>query len=224
MKTFVRIFLIASFPLLVFLAWVRIMLLHFFVEIEYRRPGFPPDPFGFTTRERLQWANVSREYLLSDAGPEYFAQYRLADGAPLYDEREVQHMADVHVLVQKAMVLLAVLGILYLAGCGFLFWKDRPLLRKTLAAAGIGGLGFLIFVLVSVALAWNWAFVTFHHIFFAGETWLFPYSDTLIRLFPETFWQDGFAVAVAGMLLTSLLVWFAAAVLPRWISKQRPPG
>jgi integral membrane protein (TIGR01906 family) len=221
MKTIVRIFLIASFPLLVFLAWVRIMLLPLFVEIEYRRPGFPPDPFGFTTQERIQWAEVSRGYLLSDAGPDFFAQYHLADGSPLYNEREVQHMADVHALVQKAMVLLAVLGILYLAGAAFLFWKDRPLLRRTIAAAGIGAFGFLILVLVSVALAWNWAFVTFHHVFFTGETWLFPYSDTLIRLFPETFWQDGFAAAVIGMLLTCLLVWFGASILPRWVAKKR---
>ncbi|MGB7537285.1 MAG: TIGR01906 family membrane protein, partial [Anaerolineales bacterium] len=193
MKSIVRIFLIAAFPLLVFLAWVRIMLLPTFVEWEYRRPGFPADPYGFTTTERIQWANISREYLLSNAGDDFFAPYRLADGSPLYNEREVQHMVDVHAIVQKAMVIFAVLGILYLAGGAFLFWKDRELLRRALAAAGIGTFGFLILVLVTVALAWDWAFVGFHRVFFTGETWLFPYSDTLIRLFPVAFWQDGFA-------------------------------
>ncbi len=221
MKTITRIFLIASFPLLVFLAWVRIMLLPVFVEMEYQRPGFPPDPYGFTTQERISWANISREYLLSNAGRDFFAEYHLSDGSPLYNEREVQHMVDVQVIVQKAMLILAVLGILYLAGCAFLFWKDRPLLRRTLAAAGIGTFGFLIFVLVVVALAWDWAFVSFHQAFFTGETWLFPYSDTLIRLFPVTFWQDGFAAAVIGMLATCLLVWFAAFVIPRWAAKKR---
>jgi integral membrane protein (TIGR01906 family) len=220
MKTTIRIFLIASFPLLVFLGWVRIMLLPVFVEMEYRRPGFPPDPYGFTTQERISWANISSQYLVSNAGRDFFAQYRLADGSPLYNEREVQHMVDVQVIVQKAMLILAVLGILYLAGCAYLFWKDRLLLRKTLAAAGIGTFGLLILILVAVALAWNWAFVAFHHVFFTGETWLFPYSDTLIRLFPETFWQDGFAVAVIGMLVTCLLVWLAAFVLPRWAAKK----
>ncbi len=224
MKTILRIFLIASFPFLVLLMWVRIMLLPLFVEAEYRRPGFPADPYGFTTAERIQWANVSRGYLLSNAGADFFSQYHLADGSPLYNEREVEHMADVHALVQKAMILLVVLGILYLAGCAYLFWKDRGLLRRTLAAAGIGTFGFLIFAMVAVALSWDWWFVTFHRVFFTGETWLFLYSDTLIRLFPVTFWQDGAAAAVIGMLVTCLLVWFAASILPRWIQRKRPAG
>ncbi|MBN2084175.1 MAG: TIGR01906 family membrane protein [Anaerolineales bacterium] len=223
MKKILRLFLIASFPLLLFLGWVRIMLFPAFVELEYRRPGFPADPYGFTAEERIQWANISRAYLLSDAGDEFFAQYRLADGSPLYNEREVRHMADVHRIVQTAMVLLAALGILYLAGCAFLFWKDRGLLRRTLATAGLGTFGFLILVLVTVALAWDWAFVGFHRVFFTGETWLFPYSDTLIRLFPVAFWQDGFATAVTGMLVTCLLVWFGAAILPR-LSQRKPPA
>jgi integral membrane protein (TIGR01906 family) len=219
-KTFIRIFLIAAFPFLVLLAWVRIMLLPVFVEVEYNRPSFPADPYGFTTQERIQWANLSRQYLLSNADENFFSAYTLADGSPLYNERETQHMVDVHAIVQKAMQILIVLGILYLAGCLFFLWKDRPQLWKTLAAAGIGTFGFWISVLVIVALAWDWAFVTFHRVFFTGETWLFPYSDTLIRLFPVVFWQDGFATAVVGILATCLLVWFIARFLPRWIMKR----
>ncbi|MBN1437795.1 MAG: TIGR01906 family membrane protein [Anaerolineales bacterium] len=222
MKTAVRIFLTLAFPLVVFLAWVRIMLLPFFVEWEYRRPGFPPDSYGFTTQERIRWANISREYLLSDAGGDYFAGYRLANGSPLYNEREVEHMVDVQVLVRAARILLTALGLFFLAGCGFLLWKDRTLLRRTLAAAGIGTFGFLVAVLIVVGLAWDWAFVTFHHVFFTGETWLFPYTDTLIRLFPVTFWQDGFIAAAAGMLSTCLAVWFIAGILPRLWKRRKP--
>jgi integral membrane protein (TIGR01906 family) len=219
-KPILRILLVAAFPLLVLLAWVRIMLLPAFVELEYRRPGFPPDPFGFTTAERIRWANVSREYLLSNAGADYFSRYRLADGSPLYNEREVGHMADVHVLVGQAMTLLVVLGIAYLAGCIFLFVKDRAFLWRTLSLAGLATAAFLVLVFTAVAVGWDWFFVTFHEVFFTGETWLFPYSDTLIRLFPVTFWQDGAATAGIGMLATSLLVWFACGVLPGWIARR----
>jgi integral membrane protein (TIGR01906 family) len=222
MKNLVRIFLIASFPLLLFLVWLRIMLLPAFIEIEYRRPGFPDDPYGFSVEERIRWANVSRSYLLSNAGEDYFAQYHLADGAPLYNEREMQHMADVHNLVQTGMTLLVVLLVLYLAGGAFLFWKSRDLLWRTLAAAGIGTFGLLVFLLVAVGLAWDWAFVTFHRVFFTGETWLFPYSDSLIRLFPVSFWQDGFAAAAIGMLATCLLVFSAAHFLPGRMKRKRP--
>jgi integral membrane protein (TIGR01906 family) len=222
LKTILRIFLIAAFPFLLFLGWVRLMITPVFIGAEYRRPGFPADPSGFTAEERLRWADISRRYLLSDAEPEYFEPYRLADGSPLYNEREVKHMADVQALVHAAMRLLSILGAVYLAACVFLVWKDRTLLRRTLAAAGLGTFGVLIAIMVVVALAWDWAFVSFHRVFFTGETWLFPYTDTLIRLFPVQFWQDGSAAAVIGMLATCLLTWFAASLLPRWIERRRP--
>jgi uncharacterized membrane protein len=38
-------------------------------------------------------------------------------------------------------------------------------------------------------------FVGFHSLFFEGDSWLFLYSDTLIRLFPIRFWQDAFLLA-----------------------------
>jgi integral membrane protein (TIGR01906 family) len=223
-KTLIRIFLIASFPLLLLLAWVRIMLLPAFVELEYRRPGFPPDPYGFTTEERIRWAHISRLYLLTDAGGEYFSPYRLADGSPLYNEREVQHMVDVQALVRQGMRILIVLGLLHLAGFAFLYGKDRTAFRRTLAAAGLATIGLWILVLAVVVLAWDRMFVLFHQAFFTGETWLFPYSDTLIRLFPVAFWQDGVAAAAAGMLATCLGMWFAASVVPRWVAKRRAPG
>jgi integral membrane protein (TIGR01906 family) len=220
MKSFIRIALIVLFPFLVLLGWVRIMLFPVFVQVEYRRPGFPPDSYGFTAKERIHWAEVSAQYLLSSAGPEYFSQYTLPDGSPLYSEREVKHMADVHDLLQKGMLLLEIIAVGFLLGCVFLFWKDRTALWKTIATAGKAAFLLLLAVLITVALAWNWAFVTFHEVFFSGGTWMFPYSDTLIRLFPETFWQDGFATGVIGMLATCLLTWLAAAKIPGWIARR----
>ena len=224
MKIFIRTLLIILFPFLVFLIWVRIMLFPVFIRVEYQRPGFPPDEFGFTTQERIHWAEISAGYLLSGEGPDYFSQFSLAGETPLYNEREMKHMADVHDLVQKGMLLLEILAVAYLLGCAFLFWKDRQALWKTLATAGKAAFALLITVLVVVALAWNWAFVAFHEVFFSGGTWTFPYSDTLIRLFPETFWQDGFATAVIGMLATCLLAWWAAAKIPGWSARRSKPS
>ena len=43
-----------------------------------------------------------------------------------------------------------------------------------------------------------WSFFGwFHSLFFSANTWLFEYSDTLIRLFPIRFWQDTFLAAAA---------------------------
>ena len=224
MKILIRTILIILFPLLILLLWVRIMLFPAFVIVEYQRPGFPPDEFGFTTQERIHWAEISANYLLSPEGPDYFSRFSLPDGSPLYNDREMSHMADVHDLVRKGMVLLGILAALYLLGGAYLFWKDRAALWRTLAMAGVVGFGVLLTVLIVASLAWNWAFVTFHEVFFSGGTWTFPYSDSLIRLFPETFWQDGFASGVIGMLATCLLTWLAAAKLPGWIARRGKPS
>jgi integral membrane protein (TIGR01906 family) len=225
MKSLIQILLVIFFPFLVLLVWVRIMLFPVFVLVEYQRPGFPPDEFGFTAQERIHWAEISAAYLLSNAGPDYFSQFTLPGGVPLYNEREMKHMADVHDLVRKGMLLLEILGGASLLGCAFLYWKDRKALWNTISTAGKAAFALLLTVLVVVGLAWNWAFVTFHEVFFSGGTWLFPYSDTLIRLFPETFWQDGFATGVLGMLATCLLTWFAAAKIPGWFARRgKPPA
>ena len=41
---------------------------------------------------------------------------------------------------------------------------------------------------IVMLVAWNRFFVWFHELFFAGNTWLFANSDTLIRLYPDEFW------------------------------------
>lgn len=47
-----------------------------------------------------------------------------------------------------------------------------------------------------------WAFFEgFHSLFFEGDSWLFLYSDTLIRLFPLRFWQDTFLFAAGIAVL-----------------------
>ncbi len=62
------------------------------------------------------------------------------------------------------------------------------------------GLSVAIGLIVVVGIAidpdifWNF-FAGFHSLFFTGDSWLFSYSDTLIRLFPIRFWQDAFLFA-----------------------------
>jgi integral membrane protein (TIGR01906 family) len=43
-----------------------------------------------------------------------------------------------------------------------------------------------------VLIAFSVFFVYFHEVFFDTGTWVFRFSDTLIRLFPERFWRDTF--------------------------------
>jgi hypothetical protein len=69
--------------------------------------------------------------------------------------------------------------------------------------AGVIAVVVVVGMFVIPDLFWKF-FEGFHAIFFEGDSWLFLFSDTLIRLFPIRFWQDAFLfaalIAVAGGL------------------------
>lgn len=72
----------------------------------------------------------------------------------------------------------------------------------------------VIGVIIFVAVGFGVFFVAFHNVFFEPGTWMFLWSDTLIRLFPERFWRDIFiyvALLSAGL---GILIWA--------VSKKRP--
>ena len=64
--------------------------------------------------------------------------------------------------------------------------------RATPSASSISRFSSTIFSSRPTVSFWNF-FTVFHEIFFKGDSWLFLYSDTLIRLFPLPFWESAFA-------------------------------
>lgn len=201
-------------PFALVLTAMRLMFSPLYLQYEYNAPGFPADRYGFTTQDRLYWARIAEEYLLNDAGIEFLGDLRFADGAPVYNERELEHMVDVKVVVQAAFrvwyVALAVLALL-----GVLSWRGGWLddFFNGLSRGGWLTIIFLISVLVFVFFGFNAFFVAFHNVFFQPGTWMFYWSDTLIRLFPERFWRDIF-------ILTGVLSIGGALVLA-YIFKRR---
>jgi integral membrane protein (TIGR01906 family) len=191
---------------------LRLMLSPLFLQVEYRMPGFPADDYGFTQEDRLRWAPLAQTYLTNRDGIEFLANLHFDDGTPLFNERELSHMEDVKVVTRGALnVFYGAMAGLALLG----LWSRRPqqmsafvqgLKRGGWIMVGLAGTVAFV-VLVGMFLLPNlfWAFFTgFHSLFFEGDSWLFLYSDTLIRLFPLRFWQDTFlfaaGLAVAGGL------------------------
>lgn len=203
-------------PLILILAGIRLLLTPLFLEIEYQRSGFPPDTYGFTTADRLKWSKISVEYLLNDAGDTFLTSQSLSDNVPLYNEREISHMHDVKVLVQQALsgwyILMALIVVL-----GLVAWqiKDLPNYWLAVSRGGWITIGLILAMLLGVFLGFDTFFTDFHRIFFKGDTWLFAYSDTLIRLFPIQFWQDAFILVGALSVLGALLFIFGGAKLSR---------
>ncbi len=184
---------------------MRIMLAPWFLYVEYNMPYFPADQYGFTKQDRLQWAPYALNYLTNSADISYLGDLKFEDGSPLYNERELSHMHDVKLVTQGGLrawyVSLAVLALL-----GLWAWRGN---WKQAYVQGLRRGGWLMLILVVgigvfAATAFWQFFAFFHSLFFTGQSWIFEYSDTLIRLFPLQFWQDVFlwvgVIVVGGAL------------------------
>lgn len=194
------------------LFFVRILLIPGFPSVEYRMPGFPEDSYGFSYEERVKWAGYGIEYLLNNAGPEYLADLHFDNGADVFTSREVSHMLDVKIVVKQVLIVFMIALVLHIA-LGVLAWRQGWLAeyRQGISRGGWFLLALIITLgLVAATSFWQF-FSAFHALFFAGDSWLFAYSDTLIRLYPIRFWQDVILYVFGGSALVGgLLGWFLA--------------
>jgi len=194
-------------PIIISVLTILVLLSPLFTNLEYRRPGFPEDSYGFTKAERLDFGNQTRRYLVSSDTLDDLRQMVFEDGEPIYIDRELSHLVDVKVVLQGVLkVFYGAVAVFVL--CGLAAWKVKWLENFLIGIYQGGKLttGIVILILFMTLISFQSLFTNFHLLFFEGDSWLFFYSDTLIRLFPVQFWQDIFIVfgiltLVGGILL-----------------------
>jgi integral membrane protein (TIGR01906 family) len=199
MKILFRIlawFITILVPLALTFLGLRLLLTHAFLEAEYRMPGFPTDDYGFNLQDRLHWSKISVDYLLNNADISFLEKQKFPDGSALFNERELSHMQDVKRVVQPVLwigyaVWFFMLGI----GLWACFGGWWPELLRGLKRGGWLTVGLVAAVGIFAGISFWQFFTIFHGLFFSGGSWLFLYSDTLIRLFPLPFWQNAFLFA-----------------------------
>ena len=218
MKKALSFLIAAILPFFLLMSAIRILFNPFYLQIEYRAPNFPPDPYGFTTAERLQWGTISIQYITHGEPLSFLADQRLPTGQPLYNERELSHMFDVQIvflgMVTAWWIVLAVLVAL-----GLLAWRTHALESyiQGLVSGGWATLGLIAAILLAVVISFRELFTLFHQLFFTGNSWLFEYSDSLIRLFPLRLWQDAFIlVGVISAIGGLICILGGRALLHRW--------
>lgn len=195
-------------PLVILMIAIRLLMVPLFAQIEYRLPGFPEDPYGFTLEDRLKWSAPSIRFLTNGDELSDLASLRFEDGEPIYNDRELSHMADVKAVVTgmrigltAAMLVLLAVEIIALRGA----WREDLLLAYQ--RGGWAVIGLIVAILMFVLIAFDQLFTWFHMLFFQSGTWQFYTSDTLIRLFPIRFWQDAFIiVGVLSLVFGGLLI------------------
>jgi len=187
-------------PAIVIGTAVRLLATDQYLAIEYSRAGFPRDMYGYSAEKRLELASTDVHYVRAHLPDDALARETL-DGAPVYNPREVAHMEDVRAVFQW------VLGIWYLGLVLVVFlvavlWQDGRL-DEIASAMRWGGLltsALTSAIAILAILAWQAWFESFHRLFFDKGSWLFSYSDTLIRLFPVDFWSDA-TLTITGLSL-----------------------
>jgi integral membrane protein (TIGR01906 family) len=199
-------------PILLMLGSARLLATDAYLAFEYGKTSFPSDSYGFTTQQRFILASTNIHYVRAHLPNDELSKQTL-NGVPVYNEREVTHMADVKAVFQGILRVWQAAFILFLL-LGFVFWQNGK--RLTLAAAvQSGGLltsGIILSIALLAVFAWQTWFDLFHRFFFVPGSWLFSYSDTLIRLFPVEFWFDA--------TLTISLLSFVGGLLMALIGRQ----
>lgn len=198
--------IVISIPFFLLMTAIRLLLFPIYNQLEYQRPGFPPDSYGFSLQDRLKWSGISLDYLVNGESIEFLEKQKLDETTPLFNERELSHMLDVKNLVQLMLIVWPLIGIFILA-TGIVAMRNGwlALYWQAVSRGGWASAGLILAILTAVVVSFNALFTGFHRIFFSGDTWLFLYSDSLIRLFPLPFWQDAFIV-MGAMVLTGGVV------------------
>lgn len=200
----------------------RILSSDSFVRHELRQDDFPADRYGLEGEERLQLALTGlRSIQPGSEGIALLERATLPDGSPAFGSRELRHMTDVRRLLGAALRLqLIVVGVLLALWIGL---RRSPRWR-TVVPRGLQVGAFLTFAIALLAvpvilLGFDDFFVQFHSVFFSGDTWRFSTRDTLLRLYPEAFWEDVSRLA-AGIVVLQAVVLAVAATW--WLRRLRP--
>ena len=181
-----------------------------FVRYELGREDFPVDRFGLEQPERVRLARTGlRAIQPGSEGIALLERAKLPDGTEAFGERELQHMADVRALLGRVLrAQLVVLGLVVVLAVALA--RSQRARRVTPLGLLLGSLATLGVALVLVPLilfGFEGFLLRFHQLFFEGDSWHFDESDTLLRLYPETFWEE------TAKLAAALTVAQAAALL-----------
>lgn len=215
-----QLLIILLVPMLIVFTVTRFLTADRFLAFEYGRTGFPPDPYGFTERQRFVLASTNVHYVLAHLPDDELAK-QTQDGVPVYTLREVTHMADVRAVFVFVMRMWQGSMILFILTALTLWQKDRKKeLVSAIRSGGILTIGLIGTIALLALFAWQTWFENFHLLFFKPGSWLFSYSDTLIRLFPLQFWMDATfiisTISFIGGLLLAIIGW-------RWERVQSAP-
>ncbi len=184
-----------------------------FVRHEIERQGLPADAYGLTTPQRLRLALVGLHSILPGSeGVPLLERAKLPDGTKAFDDRELRHMSDVRERLGAAFRAQLVVLVLLL-GLAVAFYRSRRwrlVVPRGILAGAIATLAIAALAVPVILLGFDGFFLRFHEVFFSGSSWRFSDTDTLLRIYPEVFWQDTAKLAAGIVVVQAVVVGLAA--------------
>lgn len=204
-------------PLTVLMIAIRAVASAPFLWLEYHRPGFPKDSYGYYLTERMRLGSYGVDYINNFAPREYLARVTTgADNTLAFTEAEVNHMHDVKWVLLIATVAVAALFLITLFSSISLRERAPGTIRRSLFCGAWITLGLIAVLGVVGVFGWEWLFTTFHQVFFPQGNWEFSIRSSLIRLYPPQFWIDA-AIAVAVLVAAQITL----LLVTTWPTKYR---
>lgn len=201
-----KILIILLIPLLTIITAVRVLTTDQYLAYEYNKASFPSDTFGFSKQQRYELASSNLHYVRAHLPVDALSN-QVLNGKAVYNPREVSHMADVRRVFQSIFRVWQI-ELILLSLMAFILWQtgEKRALGSALQWGGLLTCSLITCIGLLAIFAWQYWFSTFHLFFFEPGSWLFSYSDTLIRLFPVEFWFDATSTISILSLLGGLTV------------------
>jgi integral membrane protein (TIGR01906 family) len=208
LKKLLVLLITLALPFLLVVTSIRLIANDWFIHFEYSRPDFPSDQFGFTLDQRTPLALIGMHSVMPDSeGIVLLERAALPDGSPAFNTREIGHMTDVRVLISKVypieLIGLALIVILAIVLNRSTHWRDA--VPNGLRWGSTLTLTILAALIAYMLINFDAFFLQFHQLFFQGTTFMFLFTDTLIRLYPVQFWSDA-AITIGAMTTVSAVL------------------
>ncbi len=194
-------------PFSILMGMILLVIQPWFLQFEYSRNNFPEDRFGFSEEDRIKYGIASLLYITESYPQNFLSNLSFESGDPIYGKRELDHMKDVQIVFQAAKKTWTIVIILYFLQI-ILFYRKASfqlLTRQILIHGSLLTIFMFILIFFVALFAFDPFFQFFHQLFFVENSWLFYESDTLIRLFPEKLWVDGFLLVSILTIITAVI-------------------
>lgn len=216
-KNLLKALLVLLVPPIILFGSARLLATDAFIAFEYGKADFPPDVYGFSPQQRFELASTNLHYVLAHLPDDALATQTL-NGSLVYSQREATHMVDVQSAFQSVFGIgRAALILMFLISLVLWLKGERAALASAIQWGGFLTAGIISSIALLALFAWQVWFDNFHLVFFEPGSWLFAYSDTLIRLFPLQFWMDATfaisAISFIGGFLLAVTGWRASRAL-----------